>query len=902
MFLVDTSKSSGHRILRSTHRMRASQVGGKFHRQYQMLRAGLNVPPFFVLAAEFYQAVFASLAADVSAIVRSIDFQYPEEIDRASTHIRGLFLQAGMASRDSQAVLDSFDSMFPVESLVSVRGSMIGFRAEEGEDSATNAFAGMSQSFLYVRRQDLQAKILLSMASGYSAESILYRQKQGIDLMGFSVAVGVQGMVPGSRSFVLFTCNPNTAARETLLVAGHGIGEGIVQEKVPVDHFFLNHKSDEIRRSLAGKHRMLSVAPEGHGLAMFEVPPELRAAPCLSDREIRDLAAIGQNIERLFGCPQDIEGTITSDGTVHILQSRPIVMDTRRQRVWTNANVTESFPDVTTPLTYSLARYFYRVIFHDCYRRLGIGARDLHDHHEWLDRMIGYLGGRIYYCLTSFYGLHQQSPLFPIFRAHWEKMMGFPSSYAIRNEGLLERTAHRIYALFKLVLAVFVILWRYTTHQRDIRRFHHWWESLIAPRRGRTYAHEDPLVLMTDFHEVWRQVGNHWGITLMNDTYLPLIYGWVESLFRRWALGDELLSRLLCGDEGLTSVEIILSAVRLAELVRKDPALTRLFQDHSPEDLSRMFDAGDLPSAFSTAVRAHLHSYGDRGFQELKMEQPNVRHTPWVLFRMLRNYAGQDMTAESYRARECELRRAAEADLDRRLRGSPVRKALLRVVLRTLRRLIRNRENSRYCRSELFSYSKNIFLGIAESLVREGYLHTIDDVYYSTMDELFGLIDGTGVTTRLHALADVRRAEFQQNQKRETPMEITTWGPLWMNDLCGPSHQAESTSLLRGLGSSPGRVTGIAHIVTNPNQPEEFDENGILVARETDPGWLFLMLSSRALVVERGSLLSHTAITGRKFGIPTVVAVPDATTRIPNGASIEVDGALGVVTILAPPQ
>jgi len=61
---------------------------------------------------------------------------------------------------------------------------------------------------------------------------------------------------------------------------------------------------------------------------------------------------------------------------------------------------------------------------------------------------------------------------------------------------------------------------------------------------------------------------------------------------------------------------------------------------------------------------------------------------------------------------------------------------------------------------------------------------------------------------------------------------------------------------------------------------------------------LFLMLASTGVVVERGSMLSHTAITGRKFGIPTVVGVDDACTRIPNGAPLEIDGGSGVVRFL----
>ena len=87
-------------------------------------------------------------------------------------------------------------------------------------------------------------------------------------------------------------------------------------------------------------------------------------------------------------------------------------------------------------------------------------------------------------------------------------------------------------------------------------------------------------------------------------------------------------------------------------------------------------------------------------------------------------------------------------------------------------------------------------------------------------------------------------------------------------------------------------------VVLDPSVTADETRDRILVARETDPGWLFLMMSAKALVVERGTLLSHTAVTGRLLGIPTVVSVPDATTIIPNGALIEVDGAAGTVRIL----
>src|SRR4029453_7624219 len=111
---------------------------------------------------------------------------------------------------------------------------------------------------------------------------------------------------------------------------------------------------------------------------------------------------------------------------------------------------------------------------------------DLHGRQELLDRMIGFLGGRVYYNLTSIYRLPGQSPLFPLFRAHWERLVGFQASYEIRDE---TPSAVQHAAVFvRFGAALIRIIWTLTTNNRDIRRFHAWWDHLIAPRRGRTYA------------------------------------------------------------------------------------------------------------------------------------------------------------------------------------------------------------------------------------------------------------------------------------------------------------------------------------------------------------------------------------------------------------------------------
>ena len=276
-----------------------------------------------------------------------------------------------------------------------------------------------------------------------------------------------------------------------------------------------------------------------------------------------------------------------------------------------------------------------------------------------------------------------------------------------------------------------------------------------------------------------------------------------------------------------------------------------------------------------------------------------MRDTPWILIRMIRQYVIQGVTVQSFRDHEKQVRQEADKTLEKILKQQPLRLYLLqKIMLPRLRRLIRHRENSRYCRSELFGFSKQIFKALAHYLVERGVLRSEDDIFHLTQDEVFGYINGMGVTENLQAIADIRRGEYQRNLAIETAEQITTLGAVHENNLLDPQIADLGSGALQGLGSSAGKVQGTAKIISDPNQVETIADDMILVARETDPGWLFLMLAAKGMVVERGSMLSHTAITGRKFGIPTIVALSNATKIIPDGAKIEIDGATGVVTLL----
>ncbi|WP_369386609.1 PEP/pyruvate-binding domain-containing protein [Streptomyces sp. CG1] len=117
----------------------------------------------------------------------------------------------------------------------------------------------------------------------------------------------------------------------------------------------------------------------------------------------------------------------------------------------------------------------------------------------------------------------------------------------------------------------------------------------------------------------------------------------------------------------------------------------------------------------------------------------------------------------------------------------------------------------------------------------------------------------------------------------------------------GPPAAADTThgsEVRSGTPASPGSAAGSARVVCGPGDFARVRPGDVLVCRTTDPAWTPLFGVVAAVVTETGGLLSHAAIVAREQGIPAVLAVPDATTVLPDGAMVEVDGSTGRVALL----
>jgi phosphohistidine swiveling domain-containing protein len=294
---------------------------------------------------------------------------------------------------------------------------------------------------------------------------------------------------------------------------------------------------------------------------------------------------------------------------------------------------------------------------------------------------------------------------------------------------------------------------------------------------------------------------------------------------------------------------------------------------------------------------------------ELKLEEPAVRDRPAFLYQVIRNYlagdaANLDLAAQE--RREQEIRRQAEERAFGTLRagrGAWWKVPVFRQVLSNARLGVKNRENLRFARTRIYGILRDLLHAVGGHFAAEGILDREDDIFYLTLDEVWDYTKGRAVTTDLRALAALRRSEFDayRSEADRFPADrFETFGlPYHRNRHQGRPQPpvVSEDGTLRGIGCCPGVVTGEVKVIRTPR--EDVTLNGeILVAERTDPGWVPLYPSVSGLLIERGSILSHSAIVAREMGIPTIVGIPGLVSTLKTGQTVTMDGAAGVVRVV----
>jgi len=324
---------------------------------------------------------------------------------------------------------------------------------------------------------------------------------------------------------------------------------------------------------------------------------------------------------------------------------------------------------------------------------------------------------------------------------------------------------------------------------------------------------------------------------------------------------------------------------QMAGRVRGDPEWVQRLQSGRAEEIER-----SLPGHphLEKEITSYLETFSERCLEELKLESETLMEDPLPLYRAIAQMAS------------LPEREAAKAE-EQPLPPLPfLKKKIFTGVLRQAKARLRDRENLRFERTRVFGRVRRILLELGNRLATAGHLFESRDIFYLTLEEALGFVEGQLPGSDLKSLVILRKQEFDHFRTLAPPPErFFTRG--WVRgaverEICQgpPSETNENTEQRSGLGCCPGQVRGTVRVVRDPTGVE-LEPGTILVAERTDPGWILLFPAATGLVVERGSLLSHSAIVSRELGLPCVVSVPGVTTWLSDGDEVEIDGRSGIV-------
>jgi pyruvate,water dikinase len=257
--------------------------------------------------------------------------------------------------------------------------------------------------------------------------------------------------------------------------------------------------------------------------------------------------------------------------------------------------------------------------------------------------------------------------------------------------------------------------------------------------------------------------------------------------------------------------------------------------------------------------------------------------------------------ATSTPGERADFRRDAERRAFAALRGHPLRRWVFGKVLDQARGRVRDRENLRFERTRVFGRVRRIFLELGRRFTALGWLDDARDVFFLETHEALGVVEGTATSVSLRALVAARRSEFAGYSAATAPPDrfethgMVHHGRQWEQAAVAAATPLAGGEQRSGTGCYPGVVRGTVRVVRDPREAE-LRPGEILVAERTDPGWVMLFPAAAGLLVERGSLLSHSAIVARELGIPAVVSIPGLTQWLTTGDTVEMDGRAGTIT------
>ncbi|SCL20070.1 phosphoenolpyruvate synthase [Micromonospora pallida] len=880
-------------------------VGGKGAGLSRLAAAGVPVPPGFVVTTEAYVAFVElnGLNQTIESLISGVDYDNPDQLAVATGQIQERIVAGELPAGLHELIAKAYAGIGAGDSYVAVRSS------GTAEDTGEASFAGLYDSYLDIRgAEDVVNAVRRCWASLWTPRCAFYRNRLGLDPANAEVAVVVQQMVAADCAGVLFTANPvNERTDEMVVNANWGLGESIASGIVTPDELVLDMNTLKVKRTTLGtKEWRIDRAANGAGTTKTETAGPDRSRFSLSPEDAARLGRIGlQVLEMADGIPQDLEWTL-ADGEFSIVQSRDITgVDFQwdedveswqtapdpEDTVWSHTWAKAFWTGGVTPLFYSLR------------------GRELRNSDERLFALWGFDDlakmRRFKYRRSTVYFSSDADLLYyrylmpPSLRQH--SLANLPPDWRddaavapLNLAGLLRMHA-RVRALTKdhgplrTIKSVYAFIKERTPEATSptAEELRHYSDAELRrelTRKAKLF--EDYLtILRPAFH-----------------VYSATAFGILRELLQSWYDGENeyAFQDLISGLPKRTAMlQEQIDLWELADLVRRTPRVVELL-DSSADGAAFFAAVRDDPAAaeFVNRYDEFLAMHGHRGHQDRDLWYPRRSESPDIDFLALRSMVAANAPSPvENEHRLVAKRKETTAEVLERIREKPfgmIRVEIFKTVLDYIHRFLILRDDERPFADTITMGKKRATTELGRRLYERGLIDAPDEYFFLAEYEIYDLLDGRAKRKLTRAKIRNRRKVFEAFLARtEVPPDYLRGNSVLEVD---DGTDTGLEGVFQGVAMSRGTVTGTARIIGDLRNIGRVNRGEILVCNSTDPGWTPVFGLISGLILEAGGMLSHGACLSREYGLPAVT-LPNAMQKIPDGATITVNGDTGRVTV-----
>ena len=342
---------------------------------------------------------------------------------------------------------------------------------------------------------------------------------------------------------------------------------------------------------------------------------------------------------------------------------------------------------------------------------------------------------------------------------------------------------------------------------------------------------------------------------------------------------------------------------QLGRMVAASPALTAAFDGGVSGLLERIQGLSSEGESFLAEFHAFIDQFGARGPNEWEMRSHTWETRPELALAAIdrMRLAGPDADPASRNRQLAAERERLVGEIGTMLAGDPATQGLFQAAARAAVIFQAGRERTKTNAVKLIHESRMAMHTIGRRMVAAGACDDVADFGLLLTEEMDRWLE------RPHEFTETlrhRRQLFDEYASLQEPFVFYGTIPdpsIWPRKGATEVGAVKVGDVLPGFQGCPGQVTGTARVILDPLDPAALAPGEILVAPITDPAWTPLFVAAGGVVVDVGAAQSHAMIVSRELGIPCVPSVTDATRRIPDGATVRVDGDAGTVTIMALP-